>query len=129
MFLAAALALSGLPLSGVFRSEFEIAAGAFENGQYVGVALLIVLVNIAFLGIVWHAARTVLAREPADAPATDGAEPRGGPASTAVARERSAWMIAVMLGCLVVSVGLGVHLPGALSALLASAGRGLAVPS
>ena len=34
MFLAAALALSGLPLSGVFRSEFEIVCGGFAQGGW-----------------------------------------------------------------------------------------------
>ena len=37
MFMVAALALSGLPISGVFRSEFEIVAGGFRSAQDVGV--------------------------------------------------------------------------------------------
>jgi hydrogenase-4 component F len=119
MFLAAALALSGLPLSGVFRSEFEIVAGGFARSQDVGVALLLVFVNIAFFGIVWHAARMVLGER------TEAADPR----PEAVARERSGWMIAGMAACLVVSVALGVHLPGDFSALLTSAGHRLAVPA
>ena len=123
MFLAAALALCGLPLSGVFRSEFEIVAGGFARPQYVGVTVLLVGVNLAFFGIIWHAARMVLGR-PADLSA-DGAQL----ASAHVAGERSAWMIAGMLGCLFVSVALGVHLPGQLSALLNSAAHRLAVPS
>jgi len=114
MFLAAALALSGLPLSGVFRSEFQIVAGGFARPQYVGVTLLIVFVNLAFFGVLWHAGRMVLT--PA---AADGAE-RG---------ERSAWMVAGMLGCLLVVVALGVHVPGDLSTLLGSAGRRLSSPT
>ncbi len=35
MFLVAALALSGLPISGIFRSEFQIVAGGFARPQYV----------------------------------------------------------------------------------------------
>jgi hydrogenase-4 component F len=119
MFLAAALALCGLPLSGVFRSEFEIVAGGFAHSQYVGVTLLLVFVNLAFFGIVWHTGRMVLS-----AP-SDGVS--GAPAL--VAHERSAWMIAGMLGCLFVVVALGVHLPGDLAALLDNAGHRLAVPS
>jgi hydrogenase-4 component F len=119
MFLAAALALCGLPLSGVFRSEFEIVAGGFASSQYVGVTLLLVFVNIAFFGIVWHTGRMVLS-----APA----EPLSG-APALVARERSAWMVAGMLGCLFVVVALGVHLPGDLAALLNNAGHRLAAPS
>ncbi|HLH64487.1 MAG TPA: proton-conducting transporter membrane subunit [Solirubrobacteraceae bacterium] len=123
MFFAAALALSGLPLSGVFRSEFQIVVGGFAHAQYVGVALMLVLVNLAFFGIIWHAGRMVLGRLQA-APG-----PGGRPLAAATARERSAWMVVGMLGCLIVSVGLGVHVPGALSALLRSAGHGLGAPS
>jgi hydrogenase-4 component F len=117
MFMAAALALSGLPLSGVFRSEFQIVAGGFSQSQYVGVTLLLVLVNIAFFGIIWHAARMVLS------------PPAPQPLGTEAPRERSGWMIAGMFGCLFVTIALGVHLPGDLSALLNSASRRLAVPA
>jgi hydrogenase-4 component F len=119
MFFAAALALCGLPLSGVFRSEFEIVAGGFAHSQYVGVTLLLVFVNVAFFGIIWHTGRMVLSRP------AEGASGEPVPA----ARERSAWMIAAMLGCLFVVVALGVHLPGDLAALLNNAGHRLAVPA
>ena len=105
MFLAAALALSGLPLSGIFRSEFQIVSGGFSRPGYVWVALLVVLVNVAFLGLVWHAGRMTLT--PADAEA-----PRG---------ETSWWIVGAMGACLVVVVGLGLHLPGGLSHLLHTA--------
>jgi hydrogenase-4 component F len=118
MFFAGALALCGLPLSGVFRSEFEIVAGGFARPQYVGVTLLLVFVNVAFFGVIWHAGRMVLS-PPAASGQGDGAAPR----------ERSAWMIAGMLGCLFVSVALGLHLPGDLSALLSNAGHRLGAPS
>jgi hydrogenase-4 component F len=121
MFLAAALALCGLPLSGVFRSEFQIVVGGFAQAQYVGVTLLIVFVNLAFFGIIWHTGRMVLS-----APAAPG---DAGAADVPLARERSAWMIAGMLGCLIVVVALGVHLPGDLSALLANARHRLAFPA
>jgi len=121
MFLAAALALSGLPLSGVFRSELQIVAGGFARPQYVGVTLLLVFVNLAFLGVVWHAGRMVLAPpEPAGAPAVAAIDGGVG--------ERSVWMIAGMLGCLFVVVALGVHLPGDLAALLNNAEHRLAAP-
>lgn len=119
MFLAAALALSGLPLSGVFRSEFQIVAGGLGQSQYVGVVLLLVFVNLAFFGIVWHTGRMVL---------SDAAEPAAGAALPPVG-ERSAWMVAAMLGCLFVVIALGVHLPGDLSALLSNASHRLAVPA
>ncbi|MGD0981605.1 MAG: proton-conducting transporter membrane subunit, partial [Solirubrobacteraceae bacterium] len=116
MVLTAALALSGLPLSGVFRSEFEIVVGGFARAQYVGVVILIVFANLAFCGIIWNTGRMVL-----------GARLEGSDAVTGVAgpRERSVWMIAAMLGCFFVVVALGVHVPGDLSALLGSAGHAL----
>jgi hydrogenase-4 component F len=119
MFMAAALALSGLPLSGVFRSEFEIVAGGFARPQYVGVSLLLIFVNLAFFGIIWHAGRIVLGQADQSA---DSEAP-------VIVRERSAWMIAGMAGCLFVSVALGVHLPGDLSTLLTSAAHRLAGPA
>ena len=135
MFLAAALALSGLPLSGVFRSEFQIVAGGFSQSQYVGVALLLVFVNVAFFGVIWHAGSMVLGRVPSGTEAvvegTAGPLARGlvvPPSETVAVRERSAWMIAGMLGFLFVVVALGVHLPGELSALLGSARHLLEAP-
>jgi hydrogenase-4 component F len=120
MFLAAALALSGLPLSGVFRSEFEIVCGGFASPQNVGVTVLLVFVNLACFGIIWHTGRMVLRGEASSIPA--GVE-------TDAAHERSAWMIAGMVGCLIVVVALGVHLPGELTALLSNARHRLAAPA
>jgi hydrogenase-4 component F len=113
MFLAAALALSGLPLSGVFRSEFQIVMGGFAEPQYLGVTLLIVFVNVAFFGVLWHAGRMVLS-------------PAAG--NVTVSGEYSVWIVIGMLGCLFVVVALGVHLPGELVSLLHSAAQRLAVP-
>jgi hydrogenase-4 component F len=122
MFLAAALALSGLPPSGVFRSEFAIVCGGFAQAQYVGVTVLLVFVNVAFFGIIWHTGNMVLGAGTAPPPpAADGVGVAAG--------ERSAWMIAGMVGCLIVVVALGVHLPGGLSALLSNAAHRLAVPA
>jgi hydrogenase-4 component F len=114
MFLAATLALSGLPISGVFRSEFQIVAGGFARPEYVFAALLVVFVNVAFLGVVWHAGRMVLSAAPANSP------PRG---------ETSAWMVAAMAACLIVLVGLGLHVPADLSELLGDAARRLSAPA
>jgi hydrogenase-4 component F len=111
MFMAATLALCGLPISGVFRSEFQIVAGGFSGADYVGVSLLIVFVNVAFFGLVWHAGRMVLS-PPTAAP-------------SAAAGEQSAWMVGAMLVCLVVLIALGVHVPADLSRLLEHAARQL----
>jgi hydrogenase-4 component F len=116
MVLAAALALSGLPVSGVFRSEFEIVVGGFAHAQYVGVVILIAFANLAFCGIIWNTGRMVLGA---------AASGSGAVSPAAAPRERSGWMVAGMLGCLFVVVALGVHVPGDLSALLDSARRTL----
>ncbi|MGH2916235.1 MAG: hypothetical protein ACRDMX_14740, partial [Solirubrobacteraceae bacterium] len=63
----------------------------------------------------------------ADAGAGAAIGPTAG-ATAARARERSVWMVVAMLACLVVSIGLGVHLPGQLAALLTNAAHRLAVP-
>jgi hydrogenase-4 component F len=113
MFLAAALALCGLPLSGVFRSEFQIVSGGFQATAYVGVGLLIVFVNVAFFGVIWHAGRMVLS-----AP-SEAAPPAGEP---------SLWMVAAMGACVFVVVALGVHVPADLSQLLDQAVHRLQAP-
>jgi len=112
-FLAAGLALSGVPLSGVFRSEFQIVAGGFSKPAYAWAAALIVLVNVAFLGVIWHVGRMVLSPSPPER------APRG---------ETSWWMVAAMAACLVAVIGLGLHLPGSLVQLLDRASSALSAP-
>jgi len=133
IFLAAALALSGLPLSGVFRSEVQIVSGGMESAQYVGVALLIVLVNLAFFGVIWHAGRMVLsAAADRGAPAADGgrsaADGERSAAGVSQPGERSVAMVVAMIACLVVVVALGVRLPDQLVALLHCAALRLSRP-
>ncbi len=113
MFLAAALALSGIPLSGVFRSEFQIVFGGFQRPAYAWVAVLIILVNLAFFGVIWHIGRMILT-------AGDPAGPRG---------ETSWTMVAAMAACLIVVVGLGLHVPGDLGHLLTNAANSLRNPA
>lgn len=112
MFLAAGLALSGVPLSGVFRSELQVVFGGFARPAYVWVAALIVLVNLAFLGVVWQLGRMLIS-----APRPAG--PRG---------ETSWAMVAAMAACLLVVVGLGLHVPGDLGRLLDAAAASLRHP-
>jgi hydrogenase-4 component F len=112
MFLISAFALAGLPISGIFRSEFQIVVGGLAEPSYAWVAALIVLVNLTFMGVIWHAVRMVLSAAPAD-------QERG---------ETSWWMTGTMLGCLVVVVGLGLWVPGPLNELLHSAQLRLTSP-
>jgi hydrogenase-4 component F len=110
MFLVAALALCALPVSGVFRSEFQIVTGGFASHGYTWIALLVVLVNVAFFGVALHAGRMVLTPRP-----TGEDDPGTG--------ETSWWMVGAMAACLVMVVGLGLYVPGGLSALLDHAAR------
>jgi hydrogenase-4 component F len=114
LFMAAALALCGLPISGVFRSEFQIVSGGFQSTDYIGVVLLIVFVNVAFFGVIWHAGRMVLS------------SPTG--AATTPAGEPSHWMVAAMVACVLVVIALGVHVPGDLNQLLDHAVQRLQSP-
>jgi hydrogenase-4 component F len=107
MFLVAGLALSGLPVSGVFRSEFQVAMAGFSNTSYIGVALLIVLVNLAFFGVMFHIGRMALAPQPGPPPGSAG--------------EPSRAVVVAMAACLVVLVGLGLHVPDSLAQLLGHA--------
>ncbi|MET9149298.1 proton-conducting transporter membrane subunit [Streptomyces sp. NPDC004042] len=108
MFLAAVLALSALPPSGIFRSEFQIVAGGLESGHHGVAAVLVVLVTLAFFGLAVAATQVVLTPAPAD-----GAPGAGEPGA------RSVWMVVPVAAGLVALVVLGVHPPDALAALLA----------
>ena len=113
LFFAAVLALSGLPLSGIFRSEFQIVAGGLASSAYVSAAFLIVLVNLAFFGVVWYLGRMVLSR-PTEERTASG--------------ETSYWMVAAMLVCFAVVIGLGLHVPGDFAQLLHNAASRLTSP-
>ena len=47
---AGALAISALPPSGLFRSEIMVVLGGFQRGALAGAAILILFVNLVFLG-------------------------------------------------------------------------------
>jgi hydrogenase-4 component F len=110
LFLASVLALCALPPFGLFRSEFEIVAGGVDSTRDVPTAILVVLVTLAFLGLLGAVARLVLT--PAStAPA----------ASTARGREPSVWMVTPVLVGVLALLLLGVHPPADLDALLRAA--------
>jgi hydrogenase-4 component F len=104
LFLLLVLGLAGLPPAGIFRSEFQIVAGGFQ-AHSVPAGILIVLVTVAFVGLVSVVTRMV-----------------AGPGETAVpVGEPSRAMILGMLLCLLALVVLGVHPPGFLDRVLHSA--------
>src|SRR5580693_4667658 len=105
LFLLAVFALSALPPSGVFRSEFQIVAGGLDSGSYAATAVLIIGVTVAFFGL--SAAATSMLFTPA----------RG----TLVRGEPSTWMVVPMVAGVAVLFVLGVHPPGELTGLIARA--------
>jgi hydrogenase-4 component F len=109
MFLVAVFALSAMPPFGLFRSEFQIVSGGFAHARNVATAALVILVNLAFLGLGWATTRVLFGPQPAestdDLPALSRGEPSG-------------WMVTpVVVGVLVLLV-LGVAPPTQLVALL-----------
>ena len=51
MVLLGALAITGVPPFGIFRSELLIVTGGFSHSRYALAGLLVVLVNVAFVGV------------------------------------------------------------------------------
>jgi hydrogenase-4 component F len=113
LFLLAIFALSALPPSGIFRSEFQIVAGGLESRGYAAAAVLVVLVTIAFFGLATTATRLLLARPARSLGAAAAHDP--------VTGEPSRWMVIPVLAGLAVLVLLGTHPPGELTDLIARA--------
>lgn len=112
LFLVAVFALSAMPPFGLFRSEFQIVAGGLGNAHHAATAALVVLVNLAFLGLT--AATTRVLFQPPSMAAVASADP-----GTAVSGEPSVWMVIPVVAGVAVLVLLGVHPPGDLVELLA----------
>jgi hydrogenase-4 component F len=105
LFLLTVFALSALPPSGVFRSEFEIVAGGLSSGSHAAAAVLVILVTLAFLGLATSMTSVLLSPVPAEV----------------VPGEPSAWMVVPVLAGLAVLVLLGIHPPGELTSLFTQA--------
>ncbi len=102
LFLLAVFALSAMPPSGIFRSEFQIVYGGLGSGHYTTAAILVVLVTVAFLGLTASATRMLFT-----------------PAPRVLARsEPSAWMVVPVVAGVAVLFILGVHPPGELTSLI-----------
>jgi hydrogenase-4 component F len=148
LFLLAIFALSALPPSGIFRSEFEIVAGGLGSGGYAAAAVLVILVTLAFFGLATSMTNVLLLPErasAAEAPAElevagvgaggsahatasahvngrrGAADGHGQPAGRLTPGEPSAWMVVPVLAGLAVLVLLGVHPPGDLTNLITQA--------
>jgi hydrogenase-4 component F len=91
LFLLAIFALSALPPSGVFRSEFEIVEGGLSSGGYAAAAALVVLVTVAFFGVATSMTSVLLspaaAESMSDEAAPAGTTAVGGTRGTGAARQ------------------------------------------
>ncbi len=105
MFLLSVLALSAMPPFGIFRSEFLIVEGGLGSSATALVAVLLLLVTIAFLGLSWYASQTMLT-----------------PLPSGVVRGEVSTTMALSMGLgLAALVLLGIHPPAQLSELLTRA--------
>jgi hydrogenase-4 component F len=120
LFLLAAFALSALPPSGIFRSEFEIVEGGLSSGSYAAAAILVILVTVAFFGLATSATSVLLRPVPAgEAPVAMTTHGRASGILTP--GEPSTWMVVPVLAGLAVLVLLGIHPPGELTNLITQA--------
>ena len=109
LFLLAVFALSAMPPSGIFRSEFQIVYGGLGSGNYAAAAVLIVLVTVAFFGLTASATQMLFTPAPLRAsPALSRGEP-------------SAWMVVPVIAGVAVLFILGLHPPGELTGLISRA--------
>ncbi len=112
LFLLAIFALSAMPPSGIFRSEFQIVAGGLGGGHYAAAAVLIVLVTVAFFGLTTASTRILFSRAPRSLSAAASVPGRGEP---------SAWMVVPVVAGIAALLVLGLHPPGELTGLIARA--------
>ena len=114
LFLLAVFALSAMPPSGIFRSEFQIVYGGLGSGNYAAAAVLIVLVTVAFFGLTASATQMLFTPAPLRArPAQSRPTLRRG--------EPSAWMVVPVIAGVAVLFILGLHPPGELTSLISRA--------
>jgi hydrogenase-4 component F len=106
LFLLAIFALSALPPSGIFRSEFQIVAAGLDSKNYAAAAVLIIAVTVAFFGLSTAATGMLLT------PAPRRQLTRGEP---------SAWMVVPVAAGTAALFLLGLHPPGELTGLIARA--------
>jgi hydrogenase-4 component F len=113
LFLLSIFALSAMPPSGIFRSEFQIVAGGLASGHDAAAAVLVVLVTVAFFGLTASSTRILFT--PALRSLSAAA---AGPADR---REPSAWMVVPAVAGVAALLILGVHPPGELTDLISRA--------
>ena len=97
--------ISGLPPAALFRSEVMVLVGAFRSSAYLAAALLILFVNLVFLGVLRLVNRMTFTHPPPGA-----------------VRGESSWiMVAAMALAALPAVTLGFIIPGPLDHVFAGA--------
>jgi hydrogenase-4 component F len=109
LFLIAVLALSAMPPFGLFRSEFQIVSGGFAHARDAAVAALVVLVNLAFLGLTLATTRILFRPKVDELTDTAVTNTRGEP---------SRWMVTPVVAGVLVLLLLGLAPPSELVNLL-----------
>lgn len=107
MVLLGALAITGVPPFGIFRSELLIVTGGFSHSKYALAGLLVVFANVAFVGVYQVFHRMVLSP----------GEPTAGDRSRLGRPEQPLMAIAMVVSLAVVLV-LGLWIPSPLNRLL-----------
>jgi hydrogenase-4 component F len=107
MVLLGALAITGVPPFGIFRSELLIVTGGFSHSRYALAGLLVVFANVAFVGVYLVFHRMVISR--ADPAAPDRVR---------LGRPEQPLMAAAMVVSLAVVLVLGLWIPSPLNRLL-----------
>jgi hydrogenase-4 component F len=113
LFLLAIFALSALPPSGIFRSEFQIVYGGLAAGHFAAAAVLVVLVTVAFFGLTTASTRILFTPAPRSLSAA-----AAGPADRG---EPSAWMVVPAVAGVAALFILGLHPPAELTDLISRA--------
>jgi len=110
MVLLGALAITGVPPFGIFRSELLIVTGGFAQSKYALAGLLVVFVNVAFVGVYQLFHRMVIS--PGEPTPRD---------RTRLSRPEQPLMAVAMIASLAVVLVLGVWIPSPLNRLLHAA--------
>ena len=96
------LAIAGLPPFNIFISEFTIISAGFAEGRYVVTSLILVLISLAFAGLVFAASKMALGSAP-------GKVKPG---------EQGKWSVVPVIVLMVSVVGLGIYIPAYLQNIL-----------
>jgi hydrogenase-4 component F len=106
MVLLGALAITGVPPFGIFRSELLIVTGGFSRSSFALAGVLVLFANVAFVGVYQVFHRMVISRAP-----EQGNRER-------LRASEQPLMAAAMLVSLTVVLVLGLWIPGPLNRLL-----------